>query len=176
MSLSLRRLALALSLALPMTLAGAAMAAEPPAAPPHAMRMDPGAEAREHADRLAEILQLRPDQRPALDALMAAMQPPEGMHEPMGDDMARLSTPERLDRMLAHVDAMRAHLAQAAEAAKRFYAQLTPPQQKAFDDLMPMLFGHHEGMGGRMHMHHGGPDEDDMGPGGPEGPGGPPRG
>ena len=45
---------------------------------------------------------------------------------------------------------MAAHVA----ATKQFYAQLTPGQQKAFDDLAPMMmgrFGHGHGMMGHHH-------------------------
>ncbi len=65
---------------------------------------------------------------------------------------AALTTPQRLDRMVAHMSEemakrqteMRTHV----EAVKRFYAALTPSQQKAFDAL------HEGGMG----MHGGGED------------------
>ena len=56
----------------------------------------------EHAAHMRAILQLRPDQEAALQALQAAMKPPEGMmdHRHGGpDEMDHLSTPERLDRM-----------------------------------------------------------------------------
>jgi hypothetical protein len=59
--------------------------------------------------------------------------------------MRNLSTPQRLDRMQARSAERQARLAQRAEAIKRFYAQLTPAQQRAFDAL-PMGRG---GMGGR---------------------------
>ena len=72
-------------------------------------------------------------------------------------DEDHLPAPERMDHMLAHIDAMRAHLAAATEATKRFYAQLTPSQQKAFDDLAPMMMHH---MGG--HGEHHGDDGDGM--------------
>jgi hypothetical protein len=55
-----------------------------------------------------------------------------------------------------------------AQATKQFYAQLSPSQQKAFDDLAPMMMRHfggdHHGM---MGHHHGGGEGHEMGPGGP---------
>ena len=52
------------------------------------------------------------------------------------------------------------------DATKRFYAQLTPDQQKAFDGMGPMAgFGHH-GMRGMGPRGHGGDEDRD---GGPEG-------
>ncbi len=77
--------------------------------------------------------------------------------------------------MLAHIDAMRAHMAAAAEATRRFYAQLTPSQQKAFDELAPMMMHHmgdHGGDHGGMMGHH----HDDDGPDHEMGPGGQPHG
>jgi len=92
-------------------------------------------------------------------------------HMDHGDgDEDHLTAPERADHMLAHIDAMRAHVAAAAEATKRFYAQLTPSQQKAFDELAPMMMHHMGGHGGdhdmMEHMHHDGGEGHEMGPGG----------
>lgn len=132
--------------------------------------MDPAQMAQRHADHLRAALQLRSDQEPALKAFIAAMQPPPGEMEKMRsehDAMAKLTTPERLDRMQAMMAQHQARFAQHADAIKRFYGQLTPAQQKAFD-AMPMMghgmMGHgmmgHGGMGGHGmkggHMH-GGP-------------------
>jgi hypothetical protein len=67
------------------------------------------------------------------------------------------TTPERLAEMevmmTKHVAEMKAH----NDATRAFYAQLSPSQQKAFDEL-PMMFlsGHEHGMGpGPMMMMHG---------------------
>jgi hypothetical protein len=112
------------------------------------------------------------------------MRPPgggDGMHheDRDHDEGQALATPARLDKMLAHLDEMRARLATHAAAVKTFYAQLTPAQQKVFDDLAPMLMMHgmgggRHGMGGDhdgMHRHHDGEGHGDgdhaMGPGGP---------
>lgn len=120
------------------------------------------------ATHLRDMLQLQPAQEPALEAWLAALKPPEGemdAHHHEGADEAA-TTPERLDGMLAHLDRMRARMAQVADATKRFYAQLTPAQQKAFDALSPMMMRHMGGRGmgdGAMHDHPG-PDHDDMGP------------
>jgi protein CpxP len=153
--MTLNRSFLLAGLALPLIIAGASLAdpAPPPApAPPHEMRMrtmDPAAMAEKHAQYLRDVLQLRPDQEGALKALVESMKPPSGMAEHMGkgpDEDAGLTTPQRLDRMLAHMDEARAMMARHAEAVKRFYAQLSPGQQKAFDAL------HQGGMGPGMHM------------------------
>ena len=68
-----------------------------------------------------------------------------------------MTTPQRLDAMAAHMAQRQQAFAARAEATKRFYAQLTPSQQKAFDALRPAG----RGMGGKG-----------KGKGGPGGPGG----
>lgn len=144
-------LAAALSLA-----AGASLAqpAPPPGPGPQAegqrwQKPDPAQMAERHAQRLRAALQLRPDQEPALRALVAALQPPPGERERMRAEReaaAKLTTPERLDRMQARMTERQARFRQHADAIKRFYAQLTPAQQKAFD-AMPMMMGQGHGMG-----------------------------
>jgi protein CpxP len=128
------------------------------------MGHDPAAMAQRHADKLRAALQLTPAQEPALRAFLAEMRPPEGMGGKMGmgermkgmhEEMASLTTPQRLDRMQERMDKHRAMFDRHAAAVKRFYAQLTPAQQKAFD-AMPMM-GHmdHGRRGGHGGMDHG---------------------
>jgi hypothetical protein len=155
---------------------GMALAQQPPMGPPpgghEAMQhRDPAAMAARHADKLRVALQLRPDQEPALKALISAMAPPEGMARGrMGEGhakMAAMTTPERLDHMKARMAQHEARFEQHSAAVKKFYAQLTPSQQKAFD-AQSMEMGKHMGRGGG---HKGGGH---MGPGGhpPKGMGG----
>lgn len=111
---------------------------------------DPAAMAKQHADKLRATLQLTPAQEPALAALLASMKPPEGGMEKMHADhqaMAAMTTPQRLDQMLAKMDEHRAAMVQHVAAVKRFYAQLTASQQKAFD---AMHAGGEGAMGHRM--------------------------
>jgi hypothetical protein len=125
--------------------------------------MDPAQMKQRRAERLRDVLQLTPRQEPALQEFLASMQPPGGMRERMQgrrQEMAGLSTPERLDRMRAAMGERQAKFEQHAAAVKRFYAQLTPSQQKAFDAMRPMG-GHRGGMGGM-----GGMRGHRMGPGG----------
>lgn len=138
------------------------------------------------AKHLRDVLQLTPQQEPALQAFLSSMHPPApppGADRHMKFEIARgpdgkvdgakvreqaekwraeaekkhseeaaLTTPQRLDRMVQHMteaDRRReAEVQSHADAVKRFYAALTPGQQKAFDAL------HHGGMGGMM-MHDG---------------------
>jgi hypothetical protein len=165
---------LALSAAL--ALSATASLAQPPAPPPgapgpnaegrHWQRPDPAEMAARHAQHLRDALQLRPDQEPALQAFVAALKPPAGDRdrdgERRGPEAGPMTVLERLDReqarMVQHEQRFRAR----AEATRRFYAQLSPAQQKAFD-AMPMGMG--RGMRGRDGFR-GGP-----GRGGPGGPG-----
>jgi periplasmic protein CpxP/Spy len=143
-----------------------------------------------HARHLHDLLQLRPDQDAALQTLMAALAPSHmdqmGDHH-MGDhhmdagddghdDLAKLPTPERLDKMATmmseHMAKRQAEFQKHAAAIKAFYAVLSPEQKRAFDAMPQHMFGgmhgHHvdggEGQGGWGHH---------MGAGGPHGPGGP---
>ena len=55
-----------------------------------------------------------------------------------GADMdEHLTTPQRLDKMLAHLDEMRSHMVARVDATKQFYAQLSPSQQKAPSTISP---------------------------------------
>lgn len=157
----------------------------------HMMIMRRHGDPQQMAKHLRDVLQLTPQQEPALQALLGSMHPPApppGGERHMKVEIARgpdgkidtakireqaekwraeaekkhteeasLTTPQRLDRMVQHMterDRQREAEVQAhADAVKRFYAALTPGQQKAFDAL------HHGGMGhmGGMMMH-GGPE------------------
>ncbi|MBE7940989.1 MULTISPECIES: Spy/CpxP family protein refolding chaperone [Ramlibacter] len=144
------------------TLAAAANAQTPPSPPlagagpggpggpgmmmPH--HADPAKMAQrraEHLARLKQKLQLTPAQEPAWQAFTAAMpQPPAQRPDPA--EMEKLSTPERLDRMKAMRDARAADMDRMSAATKSFYAQLTPQQQKVFDQsAMPRHGGWHHG-------------------------------
>lgn len=156
----------ALSLAAATATFAQAPAPGAPAAPRAAMMKhhDPAA----MAQRLRATLQLTPAQEPALQAFISAMQPTGEMRNHMkgaGGDFKNLTTPQRLDRMQAMMAEHQAQFARHADAIRRFYAALTPAQQKAFDAM-------HDGMGfGGMHGgkghgmgRHGG-DHPGMGPG-----------
>ncbi|THD77490.1 MAG: hypothetical protein E7812_16330 [Phenylobacterium sp.] len=158
MKLTSIALAAALSLAAGASFAQPAPGPGAPDAARHWQRPDPAQMAQRHAEmaqrhaqHLRDALQLRPEQEPALQALLASMQPPAGAREAHGKRGEgaehAMTTPERLDRMQARMAERADHFRQHAEATKRFYAALSPSQQKAFD-AMPMM-GHGEhGHGG----------------------------
>ncbi len=132
----------------------------------HMQRPDPAQMAERHAQHLRDTLQLRRDQEPALNAFVAAMQPSTAEQGRGREAMRGLTTPQRLDRMQARMAERETRFRRQSEAIRRFYAQLTPAQQKAFDAL-PMM-GHMAGRrgmdgmggmhGGRGMMHGPGPD------------------
>jgi len=138
-------------------------------------RPDPAAMAERHAQKLRDVLQLTPQQEPALRALMEAMKPPGDWRDKAADrrqEMEGLTTPERLDRMRERMLQRQQAFDTRAMAIKRFYGQLSPSQKKAFDAMRPMggrghgMVGHRMGHGMGGH----GMDHGRMGPppGGPE--------
>lgn len=141
---------------------GAAMST---ASAEHDQRMDRmRAHVASKARALHVILNIRPEQEGAFQALLATMQPSEERNEMrMHDDqdsVVGITTPQRLDRMAARMSARQAEFQRHADAVKRFYAVLSPDQQRSFDALQGMMKdgGHHgmgrEAMGG--HHDHGG--------------------
>lgn len=110
-------------------------------------RPDPAQMAEQRAQRLRDTLQLRPDQEPALRAFLAASTRQPDAQRARPDRAARqaMTTPQRLDQMEQRMGERQARFRQVAEATRRFYAQLTPTQQKAFD-------AQHQGRGGGGRM------------------------
>jgi len=76
---------------------------------------------------------------------------PANWQRPDPAEMAKLTTPERLDKMKAlreeHQKTMTAVMDKHTEATKTFYAALTPEQQKVFDTAS--MRGHRGVMGSR---------------------------
>ncbi len=92
--------------------------------------------------RQAELktkLHLAAAQEPAWNAFVQGMKVPAARmsHAMDHDAMAKLSTPERMEKMNAMHEAnqsiMQAHVKQRAEATRTFYNQLSAEQQKVFD-------------------------------------------
>ena len=151
---------LALSGALASLTFATASFAQQPQAPGQGPR--PGMEARERpspeqmrshmAERLRTTLQLTSQQEAALNTYVGAITPKAGERRDRGDRQAmrEMTTPQRLDAMATHMAERQQAFAVRAEATKRFYAQLTPSQQKAFDALRPAGRGMGGGKGGPM--------------------------
>ncbi len=138
-------------------LQGAAYAAGDPGAPPppgpqdqmHRPPMD-GAQFERRAEarlaRLHDDLKLNADQEPAWKTF-ADKTKPEPRRAPDWESLSKLSTPDRMEKMLAlmrdGVNKMGARVA----AVREFYSKLTPDQQKTFDtEYMPRHHRHPEMM------------------------------
>ncbi len=122
-----------------------------------AMMMGP-AGATDIAQRLRDVLQLRPAQEPALQAYAGALASArQGMMAGFADQRAPLSTPDRLSRMQQMMAQHEAAFATVADATRRFYDQLDPAQKRSFDALSGMMMGHGMGGMGLMGGYGGGP-------------------
>jgi periplasmic protein CpxP/Spy len=158
--------------ALPLTLAWAAQA-QPPGPPvglPPMAEMKAMHEAmqKQRIEDLKVILRLRPDQEPALAAFVADQMPdrmgPEGPDGLTPPPPRALSTPERLADMEKRDAAMASARSAQRQALAKFYAALTPDQQRVFDAAMRLQGGRPggpDGMGPRIErkvIMHGGPD------------------
>ncbi len=130
-------------------------------------RMHGGGEqmAAMHAKHLAKLhdkLKLTAQQEPAWKAFTDKAKPDLAKRQAAREELSKLATPARLDRMLALMKEGEARMAEHAAAVKEFYAQLTPEQQKLFDDhAMPRLgaakramHGHKDHMEHMNHMEH----------------------
>lgn len=126
----------------------------------HMGKMDPARmqAMMEKRDALLKAqLKLTPAQEGAwktfVDARKPMVPPADLQQRPDPVEMAKLTTPERLDKMKAmreeHMKTMTAAMAQHEEATRAFYAALTPEQQKVFDAVS--MQGHRGAMG----SHHG---------------------
>jgi hypothetical protein len=142
MTLFQPRLAILAGLALPLAIAGAGFAqgqfSGPPPATPGPNGAPPSRPPMSQADYMRQSLGLRREQEPALQTFIAAVAAPQGMEQRMRAQDARmdtLPTPQRLDMMLSRMDEARGLMVARIEATKRFYAQLTPAQQKTFDRM-----------------------------------------
>ena len=103
--------------------------------------------------QLKQKLQVTPAQESAWTAYVAAIQPPANMQRLDRAEFAKLTTPERIDRMRALRSAHHAEMDKRGEATKTFYAALTPEQKMIFDT--ESLRGGRGGPGGRSGHHRG---------------------
>lgn len=108
---------------------------------------DPAAKAQ----KLRDSLQLTAAQEPALQAFIAATTREKRDRSKMHAEhkaMKTMTTPERLDRMAAHMAQRQQKFAARAAATKQFYAALTPAQQKDFDTMAASMMKHGKGKRG----------------------------
>lgn len=107
-------------------------------------------------ERLKRILQIAPQQEGAWTAWTNAMRP--AARAPHNrEEFARMPTPQRIDALKQLRAQRNAEQDRRGEATKAFYAQLTGPQQKAFDEISMKFMKRGGGRGdhgGGMHMRH----------------------
>lgn len=107
-----------------------------PMAERHGMHGHGGEAMAQHHAKLREALKLTPEQDAAWKKLLAS-EHPMGMDRAQAgkaDDWAKLSTPERAERMLERMRSHEAAMSEHVAALKAFYATLSPEQKKIFDD------------------------------------------
>jgi hypothetical protein len=122
-------------------------------------KMNPEQMQKHHEQRASDLkakLKLNPSQEGAWSAFSATMKPPADMGKMRDEqhaDMAKLTTPERIDRMQAMHAQRDAMMKQRGDATKAFYAQLSAEQKAIFDAQTGP--GMHHRRGGAEHA--GGP-------------------
>lgn len=89
-----------------------------------------------HMAQLKTKLTITAAQEPAWTTFTTAMQPPKDRPDmrKMHEEMAKLSTPARIDKMNALHAEKQAEMTKRGEATKALYNALTPEQRKAFDE------------------------------------------
>lgn len=120
-----------------------------PGTGPGMQRQDPERRARmqDHmVRRAAELkakLKLTAEQEGNWNAYITAMKPPANPPVPKREDIAKLSTPERLDKMRELRKLREAEFDKRDAATRSFYDSLNADQKKVFDDNTGRPF--HEG-------------------------------
>lgn len=110
----------------------------------------------DRTEHLKDVLQLRPDQEPALKAFLEATRREHARHEMVRfEHDSGKTTLERLSEMEAKMAEQHKAMKARIDATRAFYAQLDAKQRKAFD-AMPMLMMVGPGLGPMMipHMAH----------------------
>lgn len=145
------------------TAPAAAAAAEPSArhahrhahAKAHKAHKAHGERMAQKVEKLKAQLQLTEAQQAGWTHYREALQPAPRAQRPDRESFAKLTTPERLDRMRQLRTEHSAQADRRAEATKAFYATLTPEQQKTFD-AQTLRQGKHRGGHRAPHgKHHG---------------------
>lgn len=111
-----------------------------------------------HLNELKGKLQLQASQDAAWVTFAQAMQvPAKPLQRPDRAALEKLTTPERIDQMMALKAQRDEHMRQRAEATKAFYAALNADQKKTFDAETARFMTNRMGMGQDMPGGHGHP-------------------
>lgn len=97
-----------------------------------------------HQAQLHAKLKLSEAQEPAWKTFIAASTPTGMPTPPERKEMDKLTTPERMEKMLERSKEHQSKMQERLAALKTFYAVLTPEQQKIFDDSHRNM--RHQGM------------------------------
>lgn len=104
------------------------------AAPHHRRGSHVGERGAQHLAQLKAGLALEPQQESAWQSFAATLGAEHVRPDIRPDEMAKLSTPERLDKLQAMRKQREARMDQIADATRDFYKQLKPEQQAKFDE------------------------------------------
>lgn len=97
----------------------------------HEQRME---RIEQHQKKLHDALKLKPDQEGAWQKFTESMRNPARPERGNREEWAKLTTPERAEKMLDHAKQRQERMAEHVAALKTFYAVLTPEQKKIFDE------------------------------------------
>lgn len=88
----------------------------------------------QHQKQLHDALKLKPEQESAWQKFTESMRSPARPERSNREDWAKLTTPERAEKMLDLAKQRQERMAEHVAALKTFYAVLTPEQKKIFDE------------------------------------------
>lgn len=111
---------------------------------------DPAKRSEMYQKRISELhdrLQLTQAQESSWSQFVAKMKPAERHEKHERADKTALTAPERMDRRIAFEQQKLQKMQARTQAVKEFYAQLTPDQQKTFDESLHHRKEHHPGAG-----------------------------
>ncbi len=104
---------------------------------------DRSAMVEHHYAKLHDKLQLTAEQQPAWDSFVAQTKPSAQNARPDWQEIAKLPTPERLDKILQMKQEHLQRTEAKIQATKEFYATLSAEQKQVFDDSASHGWHHH---------------------------------
>ncbi len=108
---------------------------------------------QKHLDEMKVYLQLQASQEAAWQSFASVMKTPMKRPTPLApSELEKLTTPERIDKMMALKAEKDAEISKRMNASKTFYVTLTPAQQKVFDTHTQKFFSKGP-MGQHARMH-----------------------
>ncbi len=98
---------------------------------------------QKYLNEMKVYLQLQANQEAAWQAFSGAMKTPMKRPAPINtSELEKMTTPERIDKMMAVKTERDTEMTNRMLASKTFYGSLTPSQQKVFDTHTQNLFAH----------------------------------